>query len=120
VDDTHSAFKKHVVASRPVLAKSINKIASGDVWLGYDALDLGLIDRIITSDEYIGERIKDGARVVKIVKCERRRFLFGSPVHLGGVDARSEQTLLNLAHDARSALHGVANAFTSSAPKAML
>jgi ClpP class serine protease len=119
VDNTHSAFKKHVVTSRPVLAKTINKIGSGDVWLAYDALDIGLIDRIITSDEYIGERIKDGARVVKIVKCERRRFLFGSPVNLG-LETRSGQKLLNLAHDARLALHGAANAFTGSAPKAML
>lgn len=76
VDATHVAFKRHVVAARPVLADKINKLATGEVWLGYEALSAGLVDRIITSDEYIGERILQGARVLRLVKYNKPRFLF--------------------------------------------
>lgn len=78
VDATHVAFKRHVVAARPSLSKDINKLATGKVWLGYEALNVGLIDRIITSDEYIGERLLEGARVLRLVKYNKPRFLFPS------------------------------------------
>lgn len=61
------------------MADSINKLATGKVWLGYEALNVGLIDRIITSDEYIGERLLEGARVLRLVKYRKPRFLFPSP-----------------------------------------
>jgi len=51
VDKTHTAFKRHVVDARPILKSRIDDIATGDVWLGYDALDVGLVDRLVTSDE---------------------------------------------------------------------
>ena len=76
VDATHVAFKRHVVAARPILADSINKLATGQVWLGYEALSVRLIDRIITSDEYIGERLLQGARVLRLIKYNKPRFLF--------------------------------------------
>jgi serine protease SohB len=79
VDATHVAFKRHVVAARPCLAEKIEELATGNVWLGYEALDVGLVDRIITSDEYIGERILDGARVLRLTKYNKPRFLFPSP-----------------------------------------
>jgi signal peptide peptidase SppA len=79
VDATHVAFKRHVVAARPALAEKIEELATGNVWLGYEALNVGLVDRIITSDEYIGERILDGARVLRLIKYRKSRFLFPSP-----------------------------------------
>lgn len=78
VDDTHAAFKRHVVESRPIMADKIEHVATGEVWIGYDALKHGLIDRIITSDEYIGERIRGGARVLKLCKLVRHG-LFSRP-----------------------------------------
>jgi len=78
VDDTHAAFKRHVVESRPIMADKIEDVATGEVWLGYNALKQGLIDRIITSDEYIGERIRGGARVLKLCKLVRHG-LFSRP-----------------------------------------
>ena len=77
IDDIHRAFKRHVVAARPALEKKMKSIGNGDVYLGYDALDLGLVDRISTSDEYISEKVEAGARVLKLVKIQRYRFLFG-------------------------------------------
>jgi serine protease SohB len=79
VDATHVAFKRHVVAARPCLTEKIEELATGNVWLGYEALDVGLVDRIITSDEYIGERILDGARVLRLARYNKPRFLFPSP-----------------------------------------
>ena len=48
VDDTHRAFKRHVADARPALEDRIEEVATGDVWLGYDAIKEGLIDRLIT------------------------------------------------------------------------
>ena len=79
VDDTHRAFKRHVAESRPIIASRIEEIATGDIWLGYDALGLGLIDRVVTSDEYLGERIRNGARILKLLKIVRGRSIFSKP-----------------------------------------
>ena len=48
VDTTHRAFKRHIVESRPMVAANIEELATGETWLGYDALGAGLIDKIIT------------------------------------------------------------------------
>jgi signal peptide peptidase SppA len=72
IDDTHRAFKRHVVDNRPVLATNIEAIATGDVWFGYDALQNGLIDAIGTSDEYLLDRMKQGARVLKLQQVIRK------------------------------------------------
>jgi ClpP class serine protease len=79
IDKTHVAFKQHVVAARPVLSKRIEEVSTGDVWLGVDAIKVGLIDRLVTSDEYISERVRHGARVLKLVKNERLHFSFFGP-----------------------------------------
>eukprot|EP00526_Cylindrotheca_closterium_P012258 CAMPEP_0113602448 /NCGR_PEP_ID=MMETSP0017_2-20120614/761_1 /TAXON_ID=2856 /ORGANISM="Cylindrotheca closterium" /LENGTH=463 /DNA_ID=CAMNT_0000510795 /DNA_START=1 /DNA_END=1392 /DNA_ORIENTATION=+ /assembly_acc=CAM_ASM_000147 len=77
VDDTHRAFKQHVVDSRPILKDKIAKVGTGDVWLGSDAIGLDLIDGITTSDEYISEKVSNGVRVLKMLKCPPRSLLFG-------------------------------------------
>jgi serine protease SohB len=76
VDDVHKAFKRHVADSRPSIASRIEEIATGDSWLGYDALELGLIDKVLTSDEYIGERIRNGSRVLKLYRIVYGRGIF--------------------------------------------
>lgn len=78
IDATHKAFRKHVLDARPVLNQHKDEIGDGDVWLGSDALKLCLVDQIKTSDEYIGEKIEKGARVLKMVRHIRSSgFLFG-------------------------------------------
>ncbi|KAG7356739.1 periplasmic protease [Nitzschia inconspicua] len=88
IDDTHDAFKRHVVRARPVLNKHLSKIGSGHVWLGVDALDLELIDQVKTSDEYIGEKVKEGARVLKMVVYRPHRFLLGPRYGDAGFEMR--------------------------------
>ena len=78
LDKTHVAFKRHVLTSRPNLSNTIDDIATGDIWLGCDALDIGLVDRLVSSDEYIGELMEKNVRVLKLVK-NVPKWRFGSP-----------------------------------------
>jgi ClpP class serine protease len=112
VDDTHRAFKRHVAESRPLVAEKIEELATGDIWLGYDALDLGLVDRIVTSDEYIGERLAEGARVLKLVQLVRPKYPFQRPTTAGSFAKRSEvagsSTIHSFLSNARSLLEKLA------------
>ena len=79
VDKTHRAFKRHVATARPIMADKIDDIATGDVWLASDALEIGMVEVMMTSDDYIRKKILNGDRVLKLVKFQRPRFAFGSP-----------------------------------------
>ena len=78
IDMTHKAFQDLVVVTRPILGKFMKKVGTGDVFLGRGALDVGLVDQILTSDEYITNKLVQGARVLKLVKNRKARFPFGS------------------------------------------
>jgi serine protease SohB len=54
---THELFKNFVASYRPKL--DINKVATGEVWLGINALENKLVDELKTSDEYLVSRAKD-------------------------------------------------------------
>ena len=56
VEDIHSHFKAHIQKFRPLL--DIEKYATGEVWQGEQAQKIGLVDQIITSDEYLLSHIK--------------------------------------------------------------
>ena len=106
IDDTHRAFKRHVVEARPILKKSIEEIGNGEVWLGYDALDNKLIDRITTSDEYIGSKVEEGARVLKIVRYSRPG-LFGTHGYRPHRYLRSDTSLTKMVSKAVSSAMNV-------------
>ena len=64
----------------------MDHVATGDVFIGVEAIKYGLVDRLITSDEYISERIRHGARVLKLMNYHRPIGLWGffgapSPQH---------------------------------------
>jgi signal peptide peptidase SppA len=110
VDDTHRAFKRHVASARPIVADRIEDLATGDVWLGYDALDVGLIDRIVTSDEYIFERMGEGARVLKLVQLIRPKFPFSPPTTssmMNQARMTGSRSLVTILDDFRSLLERV-------------
>ena len=51
LQQTHTLFKHFVEKYRPQL--DVEKVATGEHWYGQDALDLNLVDKLQTSDEYI-------------------------------------------------------------------
>ncbi|MBS1150988.1 MAG: peptidase family protein [Myxococcaceae bacterium] len=57
LEDTHALFKEFVKAQRPKL--DVNKVATGEYWLALRAIELGLVDQISTSDDYLIRRAPD-------------------------------------------------------------
>ena len=51
LEDTHLLFKEFVVQHRPQL--HMEQVATGEHWFGTRALDLKLVDKIETSDDYL-------------------------------------------------------------------
>jgi len=57
LEDTHVLFKEFVKENRPIL--EIDKIATGEHWLGSRAISLNLVDELITSDDYLLDASND-------------------------------------------------------------
>jgi serine protease SohB len=51
LEDTHALFKQFVTEHRPQL--DIEKLATGEHWYGSQAIDLKLVDELMTSDDYL-------------------------------------------------------------------
>lgn len=64
LDATHELFKRHVAERRGRL--DIDAVATGEIWLGTDALAKGLIDHIRTSDEYLAALAVEGAAIYSV------------------------------------------------------
>ncbi len=60
---THALFKSFVSRYRPKL--NIEQVATGEFWYGEIALQLNLVDEIMTSDEYLLKKSKEH-QIVKI------------------------------------------------------
>lgn len=60
----HQAFKELIKKRRPNL--DIDRVADGNYWLATEAKNLGLVDLIQTSDEYLIEQFKANRRILKI------------------------------------------------------
>ncbi len=56
LDAVHRRFKDHVKRFRPNV--DIEKLATGEHWLAEDALELGLVDEICCSDDYIARQLE--------------------------------------------------------------
>lgn len=59
LEETHVLFKDFVSEYRTEL--DINKVATGEHWYGKQALELGLVDEIKTSDDFILQQLQDKA-----------------------------------------------------------
>ncbi len=70
LEAVHEAFKRLIKERRPGL--DIDKVADGNYWLAVHAKELGLVDLIQTSDEYLIQQSKANRRIVKI-KCKHER-----------------------------------------------
>lgn len=56
LENIHRLFKEFVSRYRPVL--DIDRVATGEVWFGSEALAMALADELKTSDEYISHRTR--------------------------------------------------------------
>ena len=57
LNEAHDLFKGFVARHREGL--DINKVATGEHWFGEQAIELGLVDELQTSDAYIQQNLKD-------------------------------------------------------------
>ncbi|MFD2166417.1 protease SohB [Thalassotalea euphylliae] len=71
LEETHQLFKDFVGERRPSL--DMDKVATGEHWFGTKALELGLVDKIQTSDDYLYEAAK--TRKVIALKFETKKGL---------------------------------------------
>lgn len=58
IDDIHQYFMQVIQEHRPQV--DIEKVATGEHWLASQALELNLVDRLTTSDDYLLEQSKIG------------------------------------------------------------
>jgi len=97
LDDVHVAFKDHVALARPKLQETIDEVGTGEHWLAVQAKDKGLVDEIMTSDEYL-ESICDEFDIIEILEKEEKNRsqqiagLFGE--HMG-VTSRSVKSVVD-------------------------
>lgn len=82
LETVHQLFKHYVAERRPAL--DMEQIASGESWYGSDALALGLIDQLGTSEQYLAERLKRSS-VMAVCLVERSTLAsrLGMAVSLG-------------------------------------
>lgn len=57
LENTHELFKRFIEQHRPQL--DVKQVATGETWYGQQALNLQLIDELITSDDYLLKHSKD-------------------------------------------------------------
>ena len=57
LEQTHGLFKDFVATNRPQL--DIDKVATGEVWYGQQAVAEGLVDDLQTSDAFVQQHLKD-------------------------------------------------------------
>lgn len=55
IETIHESFKNHITSHRPDVP--IEEVATGEFWLAKDAIELKLIDKIQTSDDFIGNAL---------------------------------------------------------------
>jgi len=72
IEETHDLFKAHVKTQRPDL--NIDEVATGEYWLGSRALELGLVDQLQTSDDYLMEARRD-AQLLALRYVEKQKFI---------------------------------------------
>jgi len=77
LEDTHHLFKEFVKANRPKL--DVEQVATGEHWLARRGLELGLVDQLGTSDEYlVGRAMESNVYQVTFERARSLRERLGS------------------------------------------
>jgi len=90
IDRIHKAFKQHILHFRPQVEASFDEVTDGDVWLGLEAVGLGLVDELQPSDSLLATKMRSTSSnidstaaapppqlVVKLEKREKTRGVWG-------------------------------------------
>ncbi len=72
LEETHSLFKGFITEHRPSL--NVDEVATGEHWFGNQALDLGLIDDVCTSDEYLFEAANQDRKILSVTYQQRKNI----------------------------------------------
>ncbi|MPX91525.1 MULTISPECIES: protease SohB [unclassified Salinivibrio] len=72
LEETHGLFKAFISEYRPSL--NVDKVATGEHWFGNQALDLGLIDEVCTSDEYLFQAANNERKVLSVSYHQRKNI----------------------------------------------
>ena len=72
LEETHGLFKQFVEENRAHV--DVEKISTGEHWLGKKALELGLVDALQTSDDFLSEAAKS-ADLYEISFARRKSFV---------------------------------------------
>ena len=71
LEETHMLFKQFIAKYRPEL--DIDKVATGEHWYGQQAIELGLVDAISTSDDVVMKLAKERT-VIKVRYQFKKKF----------------------------------------------
>ncbi|MGF1726565.1 protease SohB [Photobacterium nomapromontoriensis] len=71
IEETHGLFKDFIAIHRPDL--DLEKVATGEHWFGKQAVALGLVDEIGTSDDFISQACKD-REVLQVRYVQRKKL----------------------------------------------
>ena len=74
LEKVHKEFQMFTIRGRPQLKAKVKEVCNGSVYIGKEALALNLVDAIMTSDEYLMERMQAGDRVLKVHKSHLSRL----------------------------------------------
>ncbi len=92
----HTMFKNFVSKYRPQL--DIEKIATGEYWHGSQAIELNMVDELITSDEYLCKKCDDEVEVFEISYKEKETLGDRLGIALAASLDRAMNTLLKRLH----------------------
>lgn len=65
--------KDHICATRPALLDTIEEVSTGEAWLAVEGKKKGLVDEIMTSDEFFADMCKTHD-VIHIKPKPKHRF----------------------------------------------
>ena len=97
LQETHELFRDFVSENRSKL--NIEKVSTGEHWYGKRALELSLVDELITSDEYLIKAL-DEFEIFEVTMEIKQKF---QDKFLGGLFSSVEKTRNGLADSAYKA-----------------
>ena len=67
-------------------SETLSEVMEGECFLGQDAKGLGLVDRTVTSDAYIAERVLAGDKVLRLRRYDKPKAFGGLNLPLSPLD----------------------------------